>query len=152
MKQTEIRRKILRRAVFAAVIVLLCASALWIRARHRTAPDFFNTYFPDTAWTMAVYCGFGFLFDRGWRVNFPAALVFSYAIELSQLSSAPLLAAARATRLGGLILGYGFLWTDLVCYTVGALLCAAGEMLIASRKMVGSDKNNPGKPRNPVDK
>ena len=27
--------------------------------------------------------------------------------------------AVRRTTLGGLVLGFGFLWSDLACYTVG---------------------------------
>lgn len=118
------------RIIFACAIVFLCASALYVRKISGTDPNFFNVYYPDTAWTMAVYCGFGLLFDRGVKLNFPAALIFSYLIEISQLFSTPFLNAARANVIGGLILGYGFLWSDIVCYTVGALICFAVEMTI----------------------
>ncbi len=128
------------RIIFAAVIVFLCVSALYIRNRSYSYANFFNTYYPDTAWTMAVYCGFGLLFNRGVKLNFPVALIFSYLIEISQLFSTPFLSAARATRLGGLILGYGFLWSDIICYTVGAVICFTAELLI--RKSVNrGDKN-----------
>lgn len=122
--------KILPRIIFAAVIILLCVTALRVRKQNGISPNFFNTYFPDTAWTMAVYCGFGFLFNKGVKLNFPVALIFSYAIEISQLFSPPFLVAARSTVLGGLIFGYGFLWSDIVCYTVGALICFAAEAII----------------------
>ena len=122
------RIEIIPRIIFAAVIVPLCISALWMRKQNGVSPDFFNTYFPDTAWTMAVYCGFGFLFNKGVKLNFPAALIFSYVIEISQLFSPAFLVAARSTVLGGLIFGYGFLWSDIVCYTVGALICLAVEI------------------------
>ena len=121
--------KTLPRFVFAAAIVLLCAAGLYVRRRHGAAPDFFNTYFPDAAWTMAVYCGFGLLFRRGVRLHLPLALGVSYLVECSQLLDTPLLRTLRGTTLGGLVLGYGFLWSDLVCYTAGALLCAAAEYL-----------------------
>ena len=42
-----------------------------------------------------------------------------YGIEISQLYQAPWIDATRATRLGGLVLGHGFLWSDMVCYSVG---------------------------------
>ena len=48
-----------------------------------------------------------------------AALLFSYGIEISQLYHAPWIDTLRANRLGGLILGFEFLWSDLVCYTMG---------------------------------
>jgi hypothetical protein len=56
---------------------------------------------------------------------FYIALLLSYGIELSQLYQAPWLNSVRDTRLGGLLLGHGFLWSDLFCYTVGIALGAA---------------------------
>ncbi|MDC0741128.1 ribosomal maturation YjgA family protein [Polyangium mundeleinium] len=47
------------------------------------------------------------------------ALLFCYAIEASQLYHAPWVDAIRATRLGGLALGYGFHVMDLIYYAVG---------------------------------
>ena len=44
---------------------------------------------------------------------------FSVAIELGQLYHAPWIDSIRQTTLGGLILGFGFLWSDLACYAVG---------------------------------
>ena len=126
------------RIVFACAIVFLCITALYVRKISGANPNFFTDYYPDTAWTMAVYCGFGFLFNRGVRLNFPAALIFSYLIEISQLFSTPFLNAVRSNVIGGLILGYGFLWSDIVCYTVGAVICFIIEILIrkaAKRKL-----------------
>ena len=44
---------------------------------------------------------------------------FSVAVEVSQLYHAPWIDSIRHTTLGGLILGFDFLWSDLVCYAVG---------------------------------
>ncbi len=49
-------------------------------------------------------------------------MAFSVAIELSQLYHAPWIDSIRQTTLGGLILGFGFLWSDLACYAVGVVL------------------------------
>lgn len=124
------KKQFLRRLIFACAIIILCVSALLARKAAGYSPNFFNTYYPDTAWTMAVYCGFGLIFNRGKIFNLSAAIITSYIIEISQLFSMPLLSAARSTVIGGLILGYGFLWSDIICYTVGALLCFTAEILI----------------------
>ena len=50
------------------------------------------------------------------------ALAFSFAVEISQLYQADWINAIRHTTLGGLVLGFGFLWSDLLCYGVGVLL------------------------------
>ena len=47
------------------------------------------------------------------------ALSFSYCIEISQLYQADWINAIRGTTLGALVLGHGFLWSDILCYTVG---------------------------------
>ena len=47
------------------------------------------------------------------------ALSLCFAIELSQLYHAEWIDAIRKTRIGGLILGFGFLWSDLISYGVG---------------------------------
>ena len=66
-------------------------------------------------------------------LNFPAALAVSFLIELSQLWHPPFLEALRATTIGGLVLGYGFLRSDLVCYTVGACICLVAETAIRQK-------------------
>jgi len=54
------------------------------------------------------------------------ALAIAYLVEISQLYHAPWIDGLRQSTLGALILGFGFLWSDMVCYTVGV---AAGVML-----------------------
>ncbi len=122
-----------RRIPFLCALLILCAAGLLVRSRHAVSPIFFTAYFPDAAWTMAVYCGFGLLFCKDARLHFPLALGVSFLVELSQLWRPPFLEALRATTLGGLVLGYGFLWSDLVCYTVGALLCTAAETILRKK-------------------
>jgi hypothetical protein len=56
-----------------------------------------------------------------------AALLFSIAIEVSQLYHAPWIDAIRATVPGALALGFTFLWSDLVCYGCGIALGAIAE-------------------------
>jgi hypothetical protein len=43
------------------------------------------------------------------------------------LYHAPWIDSIRGTTLGGLILGYGYLWSDLACYAVGVGLGALME-------------------------
>jgi glycopeptide antibiotics resistance protein len=81
---------------------------------------FVKTYVGDALWALMVFFGFGFTFTR-WPTQTVAlaAFIFSFGIEISQLYHAPWLDSLRATRAGGLILGFTFVWSDLVCYTVG---------------------------------
>ncbi|WP_258140294.1 ribosomal maturation YjgA family protein [Mucilaginibacter phenanthrenivorans] len=51
-----------------------------------------------------------------------ASLLFCYGIEFSQLYQAPWINNIRHTVIGGLVLGEGFLWGDMLCYTVGVAI------------------------------
>lgn len=75
------------------------------------------------------------LLALGWRrastVRLAAgALAVSVAVECSQLYHAPWIDAIRDTRFGALVLGSGFLWTDLLCYAVGVVIAATIDRLI----------------------
>jgi hypothetical protein len=50
------------------------------------------------------------------------ALAGSFLVEVSQLYHAPWIDAVRQSALGGLVLGFGFLWSDLACYVAGIVL------------------------------
>lgn len=50
------------------------------------------------------------------------ALAVTYAVELSQLYQSSWINDIRSTLFGRLVLGQGFLWSDLVAYAVGVFL------------------------------
>lgn len=111
-------------------ILILVTMVLGISSRKFGAylPEFLSTYAGDTLWALMVFWGFGFLSARTSTVKIMlAALAFSYMIEFSQLYQADWINNLRHTTLGGLVLGFGFLWSDLVCYTVGILAGAGSE-------------------------
>lgn len=111
-----------------AIIVLGLAS----RKYGDSLPEFIAKYAGDTLWAAMVYCGLRFLFPSISIIKSVAiSLLFSYCIEISQLYQADWANAVRNTMLGALIFGHGFLWSDMICYTVGILLSA----VIDSRKV-----------------
>ena len=77
----------------------------------------------DMLWAMMVYFGFRFLFPK---INIIKSLViaflFSFSIEISQLYQADWINNIRNTTIGGLILGHGFLFEDLISYSIGIIL------------------------------
>jgi hypothetical protein len=50
------------------------------------------------------------------------AYTFCLFVELSQLYQGDWLNGIRGTKMGALVLGSGFLWSDLVAYLLGALM------------------------------
>lgn len=112
-----------RRVRLGALAVLVLALGLASRSKSIPWPAFFAEYAGDTLWALLVFLLLRFLAPARPVVHIAvAALAFSYAVEVSQLYSAPWLDALRRTLPGRLVLGAGFLWSDLVCYTVGVLL------------------------------
>ena len=83
-------------------------------------PEYINTYLGDALWAVMIYLFAALLLnDRKPAQIALLSLLFCYLIEISQLYHAPWMDAIRNTRLGGLVLGVGFLWTDLIAYTMG---------------------------------
>lgn len=97
-------------------------------------PLFFATYAGDALWAALVYWLLA-TFRPGKRVVVLAltAIGISFAVEFSQLFHPHWLDAARATRLGALVMGRGFLWSDLACYVAGVTGAALLDTLLLRR-------------------
>jgi len=67
------------------------------------------------------------------------SLAFSYCIEISQLYHDTWIDAIRGTTLGALVLGHGFLWSDIVAYTVGIVLCSLADFLIFNKMHISNN-------------
>jgi glycopeptide antibiotics resistance protein len=80
---------------------------------------FVKLYFGDVLWAMMIYFGLKMILPNQSKKAAYLALVFCFLIEFSQLYHAPWIDTIRSNRLGGLVLGFGFLWSDLVCYLLG---------------------------------
>ncbi|MGL4343662.1 MAG: DUF2809 domain-containing protein [Cellulosilyticaceae bacterium] len=108
-----------KRSVYLLLTVVVMLLGLLSR-RVEGLPLWIETYSGDTLWALMVFLGLAFLLAKQptWVIGV-CALIFAYGIEISQLYHAPWIDAIRSTTLGGLVLGYGFLWQDLICYGVG---------------------------------
>lgn len=77
----------------------------------------------DMLWAMMVYFGFRFLFPKlNITKSLALAFLFSFSIEISQLYQAEWINNIRNTIIGGLIFGHGFLFEDLISYSIGIIL------------------------------
>lgn len=86
-------------------------------------PEIIAPYIGDALWAAMVYFGFRFLFTNASLIKcLVLAFTFSFSIEFSQLYQADWINQIRATILGSLILGHGFLFQDLISYTIGIFL------------------------------
>lgn len=119
------------RMVYTTLLVATVLLGLLSRRYPDQTPAWVLLYAGDSLWAMMVYWLSRLAFPRhSYKKSGLVALLFSVFIELSQLFHTPWLDAVRATRLGGLVLGFGFLWSDLICYAVGVAVGMAVERSI----------------------
>ena len=122
--------------LFSAIIVVFVGLA---SRRYRThLPSFIGEYSGDVLWALMLFLVVSFvLAGRPLFQRCIVSLVLAFAVEVSQLYHAPWIDGIRNTTLGGLVLGFGFLWSDLVCYLVGIATGALAELTVRPwRKML----------------
>lgn len=110
-------RRRIRQIVYIIIVIIL---GLASRRYGELLPKWLAAYSGDVLWGLMVYLGVGFLLPKQ-RIIYSSLMAgtFSILIEISQLYHAPWIDAIRSYRLGGLLLGYGFLWSDIACYIFG---------------------------------
>ena len=98
-------------------------------------PKIIELYSGDILWALMVFLIIAFIFNKKSTIFIISwAIILSYSIEISQLYHATWIDAIRNTTLGGLILGFGFLWSDLICYTIGIIIGIIIEKLLNKKR------------------
>jgi hypothetical protein len=124
-------------------MLLVIALGLGSRTQAATAhlPRFLTAYAGDTLWASMVYLCLLFVWPR-LSVRHAAAWAtgLSVLVEVSQLLHTPWLDALRANRFGALVLGRGFLGSDLVCYAAGVGLAAGVDLLSSRQRAAGPSR------------
>ncbi|NGY77262.1 DUF2809 domain-containing protein [Bacillus megaterium] len=108
------------RWVYLLLAIVIMGAGLLSRKLTAYLPHIVNIYAGDSLWALMIFCQCGFLFPA-WKTKTIGmfAIVFCYFIEFTQLYHAPWIDDIRKNALGGLILGYGFLWRDILAYSIG---------------------------------
>src|SRR3954462_8303382 len=108
-----------RSGLLAAVAIVV---GMGVASRHPKAPDVVRLYLGDVLWGALFWLIFACWWPRKSSFALAAwAVATTELIELSQLYQADWILRVRATRLGGLLLGHTFLWSDVVAVFVGAV-------------------------------
>lgn len=121
-----------RVAVMLGVVIVM---GLGSRVVGRGLPGYLAADPGDVLWTVAAYLAICMARPRiGIARAAVGAWLISVADELSQLYHAPWVDAIRATTLGGLFLGHGFVGRQIALYAVGACAAAAVDACVARRR------------------
>ncbi len=126
-----------RRVVYVLSAIVVVFAGLASRRYRTHLPSFIGEYLGDSLWALMLFLVVSFvLAGRPLFQRCTISLVLAFAVEVSQLYHAPWIDGIRSTTLGGLVLGFGFLWSDLVCYLVGIATGAFAELTMRRwRKM-----------------
>lgn len=126
-----------KRVVYFIITVLVMLMGLLSRKFMFIFPSHIVPYVGDMLWAMMVYFGFRFLFPKLELLkSFNIALIFSFAIETSQLYQAEWINIIRKTTIGGLVLGHGFLWMDLISYFIGIIIALIIDKVLNHAKFI----------------
>ncbi len=117
----KIQRKLL---IYLPLIGLIIVLGLAARLIPQYLPSWYVSYAGDFLWAMLVFFLYALVLRCSTKTCLWVALLTAYLIEISQLFHPAWLDALRSIRLFGLILGFGFLWSDVLAYTLGIFLAA----------------------------
>jgi hypothetical protein len=120
-------RSLLRRRAFLCLAAaFVVAVGLATRVDSIPLPALVKSYGGDTLWAVLVFLLLAIAMPRRSALSLAVvAMIVAFGVEVLQLYQAPWLTAIRSTLPGRLVLGQGFLFSDLLCYTVGICLAAA---------------------------
>jgi hypothetical protein len=136
-RSTEIEGKsrlIRIRLVYLNAAVAAVLAGLASRRYRERLPALLVEYAGDTLWALMLFLLVSaVLTGRPLMVRAAISLGLSFLVEISQLYHAPWIDSIRQNTLGGLVLGFGFLWSDLVCYSVGIAIGVVAESAIVAK-------------------
>jgi hypothetical protein len=123
------------RLLYLLIIILVIILGLLSRKFSYNFPIIVNDYLGDALWAAMVFYIFAFIFNRKDTLGVALiGLLFCYLIELSQFYHAGWIDSIRATTIGGLVLGFGFLWSDILAYTIGISAAALNEYIFLMKQ------------------
>lgn len=121
--------------IWIALILLTVALGLGSRRYAASLPGFVAAYAGDTLWAVVAFLSIGLLLPRAFTERVALlAMSLSVLVEAGQLYHAPWIDSIRRTTVGGLVLGYDFVWSDLACYAVGVALGILIERIALLRR------------------
>lgn len=123
--------------IYSCAVLLAIILGLGSRAFGDRLPQFAASHLGDALWALMIYFACRAMLTRQplW-LSMVLSLCFSFGIEFSQLYQGAWINGLRATRIGGLILGKGFLWIDLLRYTAGIIFSYIIDSICSPKKSI----------------
>jgi hypothetical protein len=112
-------------------MIIITAFGLPARTIQDQLPTWYIQYFGDYLWAMLLFFVFSLILRNmsTFKVAF-VTLIFTYIVEISQLFHPQWLDHLRSIKVFALVLGFTFLWSDIVAYTLGVFTGALVESFL----------------------
>jgi len=115
-------------------LIILFTIILGLSSRTAIVPQFIYPYLGDFLYALMIYFIMGFLFPKKRSLGIATlSILICFSIEFLQLYQAQWIISLRATIFGKLVLGSGFLESDLISYLLGVFLGFVIERLLYKR-------------------
>lgn len=122
------------RLFFFATTLIAAFFGIGSRLISDHLPDFIAEYTGDTMWAFGAYFLIRILFIKiPIYQNGISAFLMSLFIEFSQFYQDEWINNIRNTQIGGYALGFGFKYSDLLCYAIGVLLAMGVDHFLFNR-------------------
>jgi hypothetical protein len=124
------------RLIYLLMIFVVICLGLLSRRMSAFIPNIIDLFLGDSLWALMVYLCIKMLFSS-WPIKKVAliGIIFCFMIEFSQLYHDEWIDMVRRTTLGGLILGYGFLWSDLIAYLLGIIFGSTIDRIVETKRL-----------------
>jgi hypothetical protein len=110
-----------KRVLYLVILVIIICFGLYSRKLTGGITEIIDI--KDVVWATMVYFLFRIIFiDWPLKSVAVAGILFSFLIEASQIYHEVWIDRLRETFFGQMILGTGFVWSDLIAYSSGILL------------------------------
>jgi hypothetical protein len=120
---------------YLLIMALIMAFGLPARMIQDRLPTWYTLYFGDYLWAMLLFFLFALMLRSMSTFNVViVTLLFACLIEISQLFQPDWLEYLRSIKLFALVLGHGFLWSDIAAYTLGICTGALLEHFLFLKK------------------
>ena len=112
----------MRRNRIAYLRLIIITILVGLVSRTNLTPKLIYPYAGDFFYALMVFFIIGCLIPQMKTLKIALISIgICYTLELFQLYQSEWINTIRNHKLGGLILGYGFLWSDIISYTLGGI-------------------------------
>lgn len=120
---------------YLLIMAVIMAFGLPARMIQDRLPTWYTLYFGDYLWAMLLFFLLALTFRTMSTFNVAGlTLLFAYLIEISQLFHPYWLEYLRSIKIFALVLGHGFLWSDIAAYTLGICTGALLEYFLLLKR------------------